>query len=56
MARKRSKKELAAIHSKNNLPHTQHVEMTVKDNKGKVQGKIEVDVFGKKVPKSMMVK
>jgi len=49
----RSKKQLAAIHSKKNLPHTSHIEMKIKDNKGKVQGIVEMDVFGKAVPKGI---
>ena len=51
MAKKRSKKQNAAIHA--NLPHTSHATMTVKDDKGKVQGVVEIDVFGKPTPKGL---
>jgi len=53
---KLKKKQLRKLHAVDGLPHTQHAEMTIKDNNGKVQARVEMDVFGKKVPKSMMVK
>jgi len=47
-----TKKQLAAIHANDKLPHTQHATMTIKDAEGKTQGRVEIDVFGKPMPKA----
>jgi hypothetical protein len=41
------------LDKKKKLPHTSHIEMEIKDEKGKTQGKVEMDVFGKAIPEGI---